>query len=76
MKKKTLTIREEFDEPGMKANTIGRSEPNVFVGETEARGGDRVRLGEAREDRDVNELLLKRHQQCHSGHHQTSDAVE
>lgn len=46
--KGTSGIRKEFDEPSVKTNAIGRREPNVFVGESEARGSDGVGFSETR----------------------------
>ena len=42
---RTSGIGEEPDEPGVKADAVGGSEPDVLVGETEARRRDRVGLG-------------------------------
>lgn len=47
-RKGTSGIREEFDEPSVKANAIGRREPDVFVGESETRRIDGVGFSETR----------------------------
>jgi len=73
---KTSAIGEELDEPGVEANAVGGAEPDVLVGESEARGIDGIGLGETREHRNIDELLLKRHQQCHPSYHQPSHAVQ
>jgi len=60
----------------VEANAVGGAEPDVLVGKSEARGIDGVGLGETREHRNIDELLLKRHQQCHPRYHQPSHAVQ
>ncbi|CAL1357500.1 unnamed protein product [Linum trigynum] len=72
----TSAVREELDEPGMEADAIGGSEPDVLVSETEAGGSNRVGLGETRDDGDVDEPLLKGNQQGHPGEDYAADAVE
>ncbi|WVZ12461.1 hypothetical protein V8G54_016991 [Vigna mungo] len=73
---RTSAIGKELDEPGVEANAIGGAEPDVLIGESETRGIDGVGLGETWKHRNIDELLLKRHQQCHPCYHQPSHAVQ
>lgn len=73
---RTLTVGEELDKPGVEADTVGWSEPDVLVGEAEASRREGVRLGESRQHRHVHQPLLQRHQQRHARHHQPSHAVQ
>lgn len=50
----TCAVREELDEPSVEADTVGRSEPHVFVAEAETSGGDRIGLCETRQHRHVD----------------------
>lgn len=73
---RTSAVWEELDEPGVEADAVGGPEPDVLVGEAEAGRGDRVGLGQTREDRYVDQLFLKGHQQCHPGHRYASHSVK
>lgn len=42
---RTAAIGEELDEPGVEADAVGGSEPDVLVGEAEAGRGEGVGLG-------------------------------
>ena len=41
----TSAVREELDEPSMESDSIGGSEPNILVDESESGRRYRVRLG-------------------------------
>lgn len=69
-------MRGELDEPGMKADAIGRSEPDVFIEEAETGRSDGVGLGETGQHRDVHEPLLKRHQQRQPRHPHSAEPVQ
>lgn len=60
----------------METDAVGGCEPNVVVKEAEAGWGDWVGFSESRYHGDIDELLLKRHQQCHPRHHQSANSVQ
>ena len=63
------------DEPGVEPHAVGGAEPDVLVGEAEARGRDGVRARQAREHGHVDEALLQRHQRRQAGHRHAPRAV-
>lgn len=60
---------------GADADTVGGGEPYVLVGEAEPSGDEGIGLGKAREDEDIHELLLERHQQRVPCHHYPPDTI-
>ena len=50
----------KLDEPAMEANTIRSIDPNIFIHEAEPCRSDGVVSGEARDNGDIDELLLER----------------
>jgi hypothetical protein len=63
----TCAIGVKLDEPAMEADSIGCSEPNVLEFEAEAGGSDGVAPAEARDDGDVDELLLEGDEEDEAG---------
>ena len=53
------TIGVKLDEPAMETNSVRCSEPNVFILKTKPCRCDGIASGEARNNRDVDELLLE-----------------
>lgn len=73
---RTAAIGEELDEPGVEADAVGGSEPDVLVGEAEAGRGEGVGLGEARHHGHVHQPLLEGHQQRHARHRDAPHPVQ
>jgi len=63
------------DEPGVEPHAVGGAEPDVLVGEAEARGRDGVRARQAREHGHVDEALLQRHQRRQADHRHAPRSV-